>query len=81
MTDDATGVVELLAACVVPRGMLRNHPIRTIFIGALGSTVARPSETASFAFHGAFTPEKREVSQGVGDLLRRHRGVGKHACA
>src|SRR5689334_221762 len=29
----------------------------------------------------AFTPEESQVSQGVGEFLRRHRGVGKHACA
>ncbi len=29
----------------------------------------------------AFAPEEREVGQSVNELLSRHRGVGKHACA
>ena len=34
-----------------------------------------------FALRRSLASEQREVGQGVGELLSRHRGVGKHACA
>ncbi len=36
--------------------------------------------TLSWFLWGAFSSEEREVGQGVGELLSRHRGVGEHAC-
>jgi hypothetical protein len=44
MTDDTIGVVEILTTFLVPCGMHRSRPARTIFIAALLSSIVRPSE-------------------------------------
>ena len=36
--------------------------------------------TLSWFLWGAFSSEEREVGQGVGEILSRHRSVGEHAC-